>query len=242
MEQPADKPVPDKPVPDERGTIRYPAREQEWTPAAESDPEAIEAIGQHIERYFGPAAYVWHEIASDLVHLDVHMVQPTPGRPYLTLVTSGMSDLPMTVPGDAGVSPYAELMMSLPADWPLTEEAIRDEDAYWPIRLLKTVARLPHEYGTWIGPWHSVPNGDPAAPYAPGTPFAGTLIAPMVNCEPEARTITTPSGKEISLLALVPLHPAELELKLAQGSDALIGALDSGGVTERLDPGRPSTV
>ncbi|HEY1701863.1 MAG TPA: hypothetical protein VGG75_19325 [Trebonia sp.] len=69
MEQLNDEPAagegtPDKRVPDERGTIRYPVWEQEWTPAAESDPEAIEAIDQRIERYFGPAAYVWHEIAS----------------------------------------------------------------------------------------------------------------------------------------------------------------------------------
>ena len=85
------------------------------------------------------------------------------------------------------------------------------EDAYWPVRLLKMVARLPHEYSTWIGAWHSVPNGDPAKPYAPGTPFTGVVVTPVVNCPPEARAITTGSGKEISLLAFVPLHPAEMD-------------------------------
>ncbi|MBB5866859.1 hypothetical protein F4553_000238 [Allocatelliglobosispora scoriae] len=30
-----------------------------------------------------------------------------------------MSELPMTAAPGRGISPYAELMLSLPADWPL---------------------------------------------------------------------------------------------------------------------------
>jgi hypothetical protein len=233
---------PDATAPRGSGIVRHPARERAWAPAVASEPDTAEAIEQHIDRYFGPIAFVWHELASDLVHIDVHVVEPNPAFPYITLVTSGMSDQPMTVPAGAGGSRYAELMMCLPADWPLTEKAFRDENAYWPVRLLKTVARLPHEYNTWIAAWHSVPNGDPATPYAPETPFAGVVVAPVVNCVPEARTITTGAGKDISLLALVPLHPAEMQLKLIEGTDALIAALDRGGVSELLDPARPSNV
>lgn len=227
-----------------RGTeiLRHAARERDWEPAAVGDPETQEAIDWHIQHHFGPIAFVWHELVSDLVHIDVHVVEPTPERPCYTLVTSGMSDLPMAVPPEAGFSPYAELMMGLPADWPMTSDAFQDEEAYWPIRLLKTIARLPHEYQTWIGPWHSVPNGDPAEPFAPGTPFVGTLVAPMVNCAPEARTITLDGGKTVSLLALVPLHPAEMQLKLTRGTDALLDAFDEARVSEIFDPARPSSV
>lgn len=42
----------------------------------------------------GVLAFVWHELVSDLVHLDVHVAEPTPARPYYTVVTSGMSDRP----------------------------------------------------------------------------------------------------------------------------------------------------
>lgn len=222
------------------GILRHVARERQWEPAADGDEETSEAIARHIETHFGPTPSVFHEMVSDLVRVDVHLVEPTPDRPYHTLVTFGMSDLPMAVPD--GYSPYAELMISLPADWPLKGEAFRDEAAYWPLRLLKTAARLPHEYRTWLGHWHSIPNGDPAQPYAPGTPFAGVLIAPMLRCADEARTIVTPSGKEISLLALVPLHPAELALKRASGTDALLAAFSRIGVSEVFDPARPSSV
>jgi hypothetical protein len=204
--------------------------------------EVAEAIDRHIETHFGPVAFVYHEIASHLVAVHIYVVDPTPERPHKTLITSGMSELPMTLPEGHDITPYAELMIDLPADWPLTDADLRDDRNYWPIRLLKEVARLPHEYGTWIGEWHSVPNGDPPAPYAPETPFSGVVITPMLKASPAARTIAVGDGTQINLLALVPLHPAEVDLKLTQGTEALINALDRGGVSELLDPNRPSTV
>lgn len=124
----------------------------------------------------------------------------------------------------------------------MTMEAFRDENAYWPIRLLKVVARLPHEYDTWIAEWHSIPNSDPPQPYASNTPFVGALVAPMIRCGAEARVITTDAGKQISLLAIVPLHPAEVELKVTRGTDALLDAFDNVAVSELFDPARPSCV
>ncbi|GHJ54135.1 hypothetical protein Nm8I071_34420 [Nonomuraea sp. TT08I-71] len=199
-----------------------------------------EAIDRHIEEHFGPVEFVYHEIASHLVGVHIHVVAPTEERPCHTLITSGMSELPMAVPEGHGISPYAELMISLPADWPLDEVAGRDGATGWPLRVLKQVARLPHEYGTWIGEWHSVPNGEPAEPYAAGTPFAGVVVTPMLRVPPEARTIDVAGGVRIPLLALIPLHPEELAVKVERGTDALIEVLDRGHVTELLDPRRPS--
>jgi hypothetical protein len=79
-------------------------------------------------------------------------------------------------------------------------------------------------------------------PYAPGTPFAGVVVTPMLNVRPEARTIDVGDGTRIDLLALVPLHPAEVGLKVSQGTEALITALDRGRVSELLNPTRPSLV
>ncbi|MBB5866860.1 hypothetical protein F4553_000239 [Allocatelliglobosispora scoriae] len=57
---------------------------------------------------------------------------------------------------------------------------------------------------------------------------------------PEARTIDVHDGVSIALLELIPLHPAELAVKIDSGVDALIGVLDRGRITELLDPHRPS--
>jgi hypothetical protein len=74
--------------------------------------------------------------------------------------------------------------------------------------------------------------------YAPGIPFVGVLVTPILRCEPAARTITTDAGKEISLLALVPPHPTKLDLKLTRGTDALTETFDRLGVNEFLEPAR----
>jgi hypothetical protein len=67
------------------------------------------------------------------------------------------------------------------------------------------------------------------------------VVAPVVKCDSEARTVSASAGKDISLLALVPLDPAEMDLKVTAGTGALIEALDSGAVSEVLDPARSST-
>ena len=40
------------------------------------DSENIEAISEHIAEHIGPVDSVFHEIISDLVHIDVHVVKP----------------------------------------------------------------------------------------------------------------------------------------------------------------------
>src|SRR5687767_15165770 len=55
------------------------------------DSENIQRISEHIEQHCGEVESVLHELVSDLVHIDIHYVKPTPERNYHTLVTSGMS-------------------------------------------------------------------------------------------------------------------------------------------------------
>lgn len=216
------------------GILRHEARHDGFVPAEGQRQEVGEAIDRHIAEFFGPVEFVYHEMVSHLVAVHVYVIEPTEARPYRTLMTSGMSELPMTVPDGHDISPYAELMIALPADWPL------DDQSTWPLQVLKEIARLPHEYGTWLGPWHSVPNGDPPQPYAPGVPFSGVVVAPMLRVPAAARVIEVGDGTRVDLFGLIPLHPDEVAVKVEQGTDALIGVLDRGGITELLDPDRPS--
>lgn len=224
--------------------LRHQARERPFTAAGAGCSETIDAVDRHVERFIGPVDTVQHEIVSDLVHIDVHVVPPGPDRPWTALVTSGMSDRPMRLPRElrGEVPAYAELMVLLPPDWPLDIASWEDERHYWPVRMLKVLARLPHEYDTWLGMWHSVPNGDPPAPFAEDTAFCAVLLAPPVTLPDEFRTLHTEDGRQVGLLAMVPLLADELDLKLREGTDALIDHLDRAGVTELLDPGRRSCV
>ena len=211
--------------------IRHQGKERGWK-APRHDLSIAEEVEQHLSKYGLVPETVFHEIVSDLMHLDVHFCRPTPERPYVTLFTTGMSDLPMTVPQGVETR-LAELMLCLPSDWPLDEASSKQEIHYWPIRLLKQLARLPHEYQTWLGPGHTVPNGDPPKPYAQDTALCCALIAPPLSLPAEAQTFESSQGT-CAIHALVPLHAAEMNLKLERGTDALLALLDKNRVTDLL--------
>jgi hypothetical protein len=204
---------------------------------AEGDQGLIDAVSGHIQTHFGEPENVLHEIISPYVHIDLHVVMPTSERPVITVVTSGMSERPMA----GGV--YAELMLILPPTWPTEgDPEFETDEGYWPYRLLKTLARLPHEYQTrlWLG--DTVPNGDPPQPYARNTKLCGALIAPMVMQEHEAAEVFEYDGREIHLLSVWPLHADEMRVKLDHGLDRLSDLLDEAQIIEIVDADRPSVV
>ena len=156
----------------------------------------------------------------------------------------------MTVPSEVKDSPYAELMLCLPADWNLgkdqmfqTEpEAFKDERNYWPVRWLKKLARLPHEYNTWLGVGHTIPNGDPAEALADGLSFTGFLICKPVTAPREFQELRTSPEKTIHFYSVIPLTTAEMNFKLEHGVSALMDKLQAHGVTELINPDRDSVV
>jgi len=198
----------------------------------------LDAISAHIEHHLGPVSTVLHEIVSDTVHVDIHVVPPCEACPNTRLVTSGMSDLPMHLPDDVEVSPYLELMLTLPGDWPLDREQLQEERNYWPIRLLKTLARLPHKHNTWLGLTHTVPNGDPAQPYAPGVAFDGAILLLALSAPEDFDTLVIDDNTSIEFLSVVPLYPQEMALKLREGADALIDLLSDNDIGDVIEPGR----
>lgn len=198
--------------------------------------ECIEQISGHIEAHLGKVESVFHEIVSDTVHIDVHFVKPSEDFPFARLVTSGMSDLPMTIPEGVEAPRFTELLVTLPEDWRLDQDSFKEEMWYWPVRLLKGLARLPHKYSTWLGFGHTVPNGDPPEPYAPNTQLCGAIILPSVTVPDEFHTLRIDERKEITFFAVVPLYGEEMNLKLRLGSDKLLDKFVSMKVTDIVDP------
>lgn len=207
---------------------------------ATGDSENIEAISNHIEQHVGKVDFVYHEILSDLVHIDVHVVKPTEERPFHTLITSGMSDRPMTVPEGAEELRFAELLVSLPPDWPLGEEDFQDEKNYWPIRTLKILARLPHEYDTWLGFGPTIPRGDPPEPFADNTQLCGSVILPPIQFPEEFHELVLSEDKTVHFYAVVPLYREELEFKLKHGVEKLLGRFGKHDIGPVLDVRRPN--
>ena len=202
------------------------------------DGDNIERISEHIEQHLGPVAGVYHEIMSDLVHVDVHVVDPTPEQPFYRLVTSGMSDAPMTVPDELEHLRFAEVMVTLPENWKLEQKDFEDEAWYWPIRWIKTLARLPHEYDTWLGYGHTVPNGDPAEGFADNTDLCCALLLFSPTTPEEFHELEIDEDKSIQFYSFFPIYQEEMDFKLNQGVDELVDRFDRADILDVIDPKR----
>lgn len=208
-------------------------------------------IEDHLEKYIGKSPNVLHEIVSDRIHLDVHVVPPTNERQYFVLYTTGMSTRQMNTPPNIPVPQFAELLMALPTDWPGLDNILRDtqdpkhpwrqEENYWPIRLLKSLARLPHEYDTWLGYGHTINAGEGKEPFASNTKLCTSIIALPEGFLPvEAALLPLDDQMKAMFYAVIPLYPEERDFKMKQGADALFDLLEKEGIGPVIDPKRPN--
>jgi hypothetical protein len=198
----------------------------------------LEAIGDHIERHWGKVDEVLHEIMSDYVHIDIHVIRAIEERPYHFLLTSGMSDRPMTVPEGAEEWGYTELLLALPPSWPVDFESFKDERNYWPIRLLKKSARFPHIHGTWLSYGHTLANEHPPEPYAPDVSFCGAILSPPFLCDQAAWQLEISPEKRINFFSLIPIYEEELRFAWSNGSDALFKRFDEINLNELISKKR----
>ena len=60
--------------------LRHKDHEREWQSTSYVEDEWLERIEKHADRYLGEAESVFHELVSDQVHIDVHIIRPTPER------------------------------------------------------------------------------------------------------------------------------------------------------------------
>lgn len=190
----------------------------------EEDMLTLEA---HIQKYLGDCENVWHEIYSPDIHVDIYVIAPNEERDYYTLVTMGMGAHRMNVPAELAEYKLerAELMIMLPPDWKLTQEDMRNEQWYWPIRLLKSIARLPGEDDTWVGWGHTVALNE-GETYADNTELCGTMLIGQQAADSEADVCRISGGEEVNFYQLIPLYLEEMEYKLDNDADALLEMMD----------------
>jgi hypothetical protein len=198
----------------------------------------LEAVERHLDACFGDGErMVMHELVSPLIHVDIHVVPPSDEFPVTRLVTSGMAERAMTVPAESSVSRYAELTIPLPPDWPLERRSRR---AMWPFLALHNIARQPHETGGFLCDGFTISNDQPSRPYARGTELCGALVVPPAPAPEAFDDFECEDGRHVTLLQLFPLHEDEIAFKLEHGLDALYERLEVAGVSDVVDPARPS--
>ena len=130
--------------------------------------------------------------------------------------------------------------MILPGDWNVGEENLSTKDmpyeSFWPFQMLKFLARFPHEYQTWLGWGHSIPNGPDYNPICEGVGFGGAVLAQPSLVPP----LETEEGKKISFYMVVPAYKEEIEYKLKYGMEGLNQRFMEGKLPMILDIHRPN--
>lgn len=184
-------------------------------------------------RIFGPPIQELRGEESDAPRIDLLVHGPGhAGREFFTIVTNGMSDRAMNVPTDLGRDGRrAELALYV------------DQPGRSWFDLLRILARLPFLHDGWIGHGHSIPNGDPPMPLFPGSELVAMLVL-RSNVAPESDMVQVVEveGDPLNMLMLLPITRGELDLKLRDGTDALLGAFNRAQLSFVVDPGRASVV
>ncbi len=208
---------------------------------AEDAPEVYtqtewDVVEDHINTYFGEYLKVFHEITSPDIHVDICLVPPTRERPYYTLVTLGMGAHRMNVPSELADKKLerAELLIALPAEWRLDRESMQDENWYWPIRLLKSSARLPITNDTWLGWGHTI-GLNAGETYADNTKFCGAMLTGPLGCTDGAAWCTLPDGDDVNFYQLTPLYEEEIEFKCSNGAEPLLDMFNAANVEYVVD-------
>lgn len=215
-----------------------------WRP-----PEAYAVHSEEISDYFSKLfpdheEFVFHEIISDLVHIDVNIRRPNKNQNYYFVYTTGMSDLPMTLPEgyeDREDWKYAELYAFMPPTWnPGSEMQLASdipESEYWLIHMMKFLARFPHEYNTWLGGGHTMPNGPQYAPICDDTTMGGVVLSQLGD---SLEYMETKDGKRINFLMVIPAYKEEIEYKLKYGMEELDKKFSENNMPLVIDIHRPN--
>lgn len=199
------------------------------------EDEELDALEEHIKDYFGEFPTTLHEIVSPDIHVDVCIVPPSPERNYYTLITEGMGAHIMELPEELSAEQYgrAELLICLPPEWRVGEN---DEEWFWPIGLLKGLARLPINCETWLGVSHSIDNREP---FAKNTDLCGAVLRTPLDTESGAEYCELPDGDHVNFYEIIPIYREEMQFKLDHGADALMAKLD--GVSHIVNIKRKNT-
>lgn len=170
---------------------------------------------QHYDLCFGECESVYHEVIPMIPHIDVLAYKPNSDRPFWTLITSGMSNLPMTMPSDISQN-YSRAELVFYTQSP--------EKIY--LDMLRTLAHFPHDNETWLASGHTMPNGNPPEFIFENSPELNTFLflEPLLSSD---RNIDIKiESNQLQLLWVLPISNAECNFKLEKGTDSFLDILE----------------
>ncbi len=153
--------------------------------------------------------------------IDLNIMYPIDDEPYYVLYTQGMSNVDMILPeGVESEFPEfkrAELFMMLPDTWDIKNmvSTFPKHESYWPMQLMRMIARYHYEFFTWVAPGYTMEYSS----FASNTKLNSAML---VSLGDDISIIKTKADKPISLYLVLPLYREEVRYKIKHGYDKFI--------------------
>lgn len=165
---------------------------------------------------FGDCFTVNHELQPLVPHVDVYHFEPGyDERSFHTLITGGMSDLPMYWTPE-GVARRVELVIYT--------------DRFEPhvVELLRWLAHLVHDQATWLSPGSTMTNGHPPQPIFDGSVLdCFAFLDSVVQPDAFLRDKLVLGGDPVDLLWVMPITAKEMGVIRERSLDAFLDLLDA---------------
>ncbi|NMC55896.1 MAG: suppressor of fused domain protein [Eubacteriaceae bacterium] len=198
--------------------------------------EELNAIDNHIVKFYGKYETVLHELVSTDIHVDIIKILPNEERNYITLVTEGMGAHSMNVPKSLKNQDIdrIELVCYLPADWDIESN---DDIWYWPISCLKMLARLPIYENSWLGFGHTIGVAE-GETLAENTKLTNVMLIKPENVSEDATYCLLPNGEKVLFYQMIAIYTEEFEFIEENDSDIFIEKMKQQNISSIIDINR----
>ena len=215
-------------------------REPERTP----DPLPNDPLIQAIRQRLGEPDTILKGMEHSPPSVELHHYKPARRRDFHTLLTVGMSSLPMHVPEGQEGYRYAELMLLLPPDWSINRNSLTDEKLGWPMFWQMKMARYVHETRTWYHHLHNFGVVSVGQTLHPATKFSHWMLVRPETMGTVMDRLTLPDGRMVHFYAMTAIYFEENEFKMREvrGGEALWERMRAANFTDILFPSRKNVI
>lgn len=156
----------------------------------------------------------------DGMSLSIHVIRPNDANPNLVLFTTGMSDLPLTLPSGQESRRLGELVIQLPGSWP-HPRTCDEEQWLWPIHWLRNLAYLPHSSGeSYPHPATIISSADPPEPLGANTKLSCLLLLP--DSGHVSQPLMLDGDQQIHFYNVVPIYTVERDFEVRHGLEKFL--------------------
>jgi uncharacterized protein len=196
--------------------------------------EDINELEVYINNNYGKIDITMGElIPGGAVSISLNIIPASETKDFITIITSGMSDLPM----GTSENDYAEFVIRLPKTWPVSQKDWENDSFSWPAKWLKKIGYFFHEYDEVIYEGMILPNGHEPQSATPFDETTGLSCFLLVNDNPKEK-FTDENDDIVNIYRMIPIYKEEYIIAEQKGYLYLLEKLEEKNMNYIFDLNR----